>query len=158
MRRPIRLVAACVLTAGVAAVPFLFRKPPTTLASVRWLAVNCEGLATGGQVLDPSQNSLDSLASLAGVTALPGPAWLRAGRAATAELFPLRIFAVLFPADSSVLAAVAASVELDPTPEPADGRFVDLVRIIHRTVAIVNENRQGASLEAGAKHLHVERP
>jgi hypothetical protein len=157
MRRLIRLAAACILAAGIVSVPVSFRKPPTTLASIRWITANCEGLAIGGTVLDPSHSTIDSLASTVGLTALPGPAWRQAGRAGTADLFPLRAFAVLFPADSSVLAAVTAPTGLDPGPGPAAGRIVETTRLGARTVELVIARRPGGSLAADAANLLVVR-
>lgn len=154
---PVRLVAACGLLLLLAAVPFVFRAPATTLASIRWLALNCEGLALCGSVLDSPQAQIESLASLAGVTAAPGPEWLPAERAGAWEIFPMEILAVFFPGDSSVLASITAPVRFDPSHEPAVGRTVDVLRIGPESVVLVISRARGGSLAASAAPLLTER-
>jgi hypothetical protein len=154
---PVRLVATCGLVLLLASIPFVFRAPATTLSGIRWLALNCEGLALCGSVLDSPQAQIESLASLAGVAAAPGPEWLPAGRAGAWEIFPLEILAVLFPADSSVLASVTAPVRFDPSPGPAVGRTVEVLRISPESVVLVITRTRGGSLAASAAPLLTER-
>jgi hypothetical protein len=68
----------------------------------------------------------------------------------------MRLITVLFPSDSSVLAVVSCDEGIDPRPEPAIDRFVDVRRLGPQSIALVVSRADGGSQASDAARLLVE--